>query len=103
VQIGMVVDYKAVYMVGQGRLVHDENGFRLTGCDGRLDYTQGPLHSYSINADYLWYEIGDVLCIGNHDVLYFCFPEGGDCVAKTRIAVEELYKMKKRRRVRKEN
>ncbi len=28
------------------------------------------------------------------DVLYYCFPsEGGDIVAKTRLAAEELYKM----------
>ena len=95
----MLVDYKAIYMVGSGRLVHDSEGFHLTGCDGKLDYTQSPLSGHSINVDYLWYEIGDVICLGDHDVLYFCFPKGGDCVAKTRMAVEELYKMKKRRRV----
>ena len=99
VEIGMLVDYKAIYMVGSGRLVHDSQGFHLTGCDGKLDYTQSPLSGHSINVDYLWYEIGDVICLGDHDVLYFCFPKGGDCVAKTRMAVEELYKMKKRRRV----
>ena len=98
VEIGVLLDYKAVYMVGEGKLVHDSNGFHLTGCDGKLDYTQGPLSGHSINADYLWYEIGDTICVGNHDALYFCFPRGGDCVAKTRLAVEELYKMKKRRR-----
>ncbi len=97
VDIGMMVDYKAVYMVGSGLLVHDSEGFRLTGCDGKLEYTQGPLANYGLYADYLWYEIGDVICIGNRDVLYCCFPKGGDCVAKTRMAVEELYKLKKRR------
>lgn len=98
VEIGMMVDYKAIYMVGQGRLTHDSQGFHLTGCDGRLDYTQGPLANYGLYADYLWYEIADVICIGNKDALYYCFPKGGDCVAKTRMAVEELYKMKKHRR-----
>ncbi len=98
VQIGMMVDYKAIYMVGNGKLVHDENGFRLTGCDGKLTYEQGPLSCYGLYADYYWYELGDVICIGNHDALYYCFPQGGgDVVAKTRLAVEELYKMKKRR------
>ena len=37
-----------------------------------------------------------MICIGNQDALYYCFPEKAD-VAKTRMAVEELYKMKKRR------
>ena len=36
VTIGMLVDFKAIYMVGEGHLTHDLNGFTLTGCDGRL-------------------------------------------------------------------
>ncbi len=102
VDIGMMVDFKAIYMVGAGRLTHTSQGFTLTGCDGRLHYTQGPLACYSLYADYFWYELGDVICIGNHDVLYYCFPKGGDVVAKTRIATEELYKLKKRRPQRQE-
>ena len=43
-----------------------------------------------------------MICIGNHDALYYCFPKGGDCVAKTRMAVEELYKLKKKRKVKAE-
>ena len=96
VQIGMMVDYSALYMVGSGRLVHDSEGFRLTGCDGKIDYTQAPLACYGLYADYYWYEIGDMICIGNNDVLYYCFPQNcGDVVAKTRLAAEELYKLKK--------
>lgn len=98
VEIGMMVDYKAIYMVGTGRLIHNSQGFQLTGCDGKLQYSQGPLANYGLYADYLWYEIGDVICIGNNDALYYCFPKNsGDVVAKTRIAAEELYKLKKRR------
>ncbi len=99
VEIGMMVDYRAIYMVGSGKLVHDENGFKLTGCDGQLSYEQGPLACYGLYSDYYWYEIGDVICIGNHDALYYCFPQNtGDVVAKTRLAAEELYKLKKHRR-----
>ena len=102
VKIGMMVDYKNIYMVGDGHLSHGENGFRLTGCDGKLDYQQGPLTCYSLYADYNWYEIGDVICIGNKDALYYCFPKDATSVAKTRIATEELYKMKKVHRVKAE-
>jgi len=99
VDIGMLVDLKALYKVGSGHLSHSAEGFTLTGCDGQLQYTQGPLACYGLYADYYWYEIADVICIGNHDALYYCFPkEPGDVVAKTRLAVEELYKLKKRRR-----
>ncbi len=99
VKIAMLVNTKALYMVGEGKLTHDENGFHLTGCDGKLSYTQGPLTSHTLNADYYWYEMGDVICIGNTDALYYCFPSGGDVVAKTRLATEELYKMKKSRKL----
>ena len=45
--------------------------------------------------DYHWYEIGDVISIGNKDALYYCFPKGDVSVTKTRIAAELLYEMKK--------
>ncbi len=96
VRIGVMVDFKAIHMIGTGRLVHTAGGFDLTGCDGKLEYHQKPLASYSLYSDYYWYEIGDVICIGNRDCLYYCFPDGvGDVVAKTRLAAEELYKLGK--------
>ena len=99
VDIGMIVDYKAFYTVGQGRLRHDGEGFTLTGCDGKLQYSQLPLACYGLYADYYWYEKADVICIGNRDALYYCFPRGNAPVAKVRMATEELYKMKKASRV----
>ena len=96
VHIYMIVDNKAFYEVGDGRLTHSEEGFHLTGCGGNLDFTQKPLASYSVNSDYFYYEIGDMISIGDKDGLFYCFPpEGTDVVAKTRLAAEELYKIKK--------
>lgn len=97
VDIGMMVDFKAIYMVGRGRLIHDTTGFHLTGCGGRLDYHQEPLASYGLYADYYWYELGDVICIGDKNALYYCFPRQPDVVARTRIAAEELYRLRKKR------
>ena len=95
--IAILKDSKALYMVGTGRLRHDANGFVLDGCEGKLHYEQAPNASYSVNADYFWYEIGDIVSIGTNSCLYYCFPKGPDIVAKTRIAVEELYKLAKRK------
>ena len=101
VDIAMLVDFSAIYKVGQGHLTHDRSGFTLTGCDGRLNYSQKPQSSYSLYADYYWYEIADTICIGDNDRLYYCFPKNGeDVVAKTRLAVEELYKLYKSRQLR---
>ncbi len=99
VDIAMLVDFKSIYMVGQGHLTHDLTGFHLTGCDGQLEYSQKPLNCYGLYADYLWYEIGDTICIGNNEQLYYCFPKGGDVVAKTRMATEEMYKLYKSRQL----
>ncbi len=99
VDIAMLVDFRSIYMVGSGHLTHDLTGFRLIGCDGQLEYSQKPLNCYGLYADYLWYEIGDTICIGNNDCLYYCFPKGGDVVAKTRMATEEMYKLYKSRQL----
>ncbi len=99
VDIGMTVDYKALYLVGGGRLVHDASGFVLTLDDGRVVYAQKPQASYGLNSDYFWYEIGDMIGIGNRDALFYCFPKQKGVVTKTRLAAEELYKMTLLRKV----
>ena len=103
VDIGVMVDFKAIYMVGGGHLRHDAGGFTLTGCEGQLRYQQPPKANYSLYADYYWYELGDVICIGDGDVLYYCFPKKKDVVARTRIAAEELYKLRRKPRREKAN
>ena len=95
VDIYILADTKCLYSVGEGRLVHTDDGFRLTGCEGKLDFTQKTRSSYSLNTDYYWYEMGDVICIGNTKVSYYCFPKGKKTpVAKVRLATEELFKLK---------
>lgn len=99
VDIRVLKGTKAIYEIGSGNLVHDCTGFHLTGCDGALDYRQKPLSSYSLYSDYYWYEIGDMICIGKADMLYYCFPKvEGDIAAKARLAAEELYKINREAR-----
>ena len=96
VEIGMLVDFKAIYRIGPGRLVHDESGFTLTGADGKLTFRRPAKQSYSLYADYYWYELGDMICIGDTETQYYCFPKGPVPVAKARLAAEELYKLCRR-------
>ena len=94
VDIYVLTDMKAIYNVGSGHLIHDNGGFKLAGCDGEINYVQAPELSYSLYSDYYWYEIGDMVCIGNGKVLYYCFPKDKSVsVAKVRLAAEELYKI----------
>lgn len=93
VEIKILKDFNAIYEVGEGRLKHGTDGFELTGCEGKLNYSQSVRASYSLYADYFWYELGDMICIGDNKTLYYCFPKSDEVVvAKARLAAEELYK-----------
>ncbi len=94
VEIYILADTKCLYHVGDGRLTHSRAGFHLTGCEGKLSYSQDPILSYTLNSDFNWYEIGDVISIGAKNLLYYCFPkEKGDFAAKARLATEEIHKI----------
>ena len=94
------VNLKGVCKIGTGHLTHNLNGFHLTGADGKLDYSQSPIFSHTLYSDYYWYEIGDMIGIGDNEFSYFCFPKENVSVTKARLATEELYKMKKQRKPR---
>ena len=100
VDIAIQVNLDGVCKIGEGHLTHNLEGFHLTGADGKLDYHQSPIYSHTLYSDYYWYEIGDVIGIGDNEFSYFCFPKGNVSVTKARLATEELYKMKKQRKVR---
>lgn len=100
VDIAIQVNLDGVCKIGEGHLTHNLEGFHLTGADGKLDYHQSPIYSHTLYSDYYWYEIGDVIGIGDNEFSYFCFPKGNVSVTKARLATEELYKMKKTRKVR---
>ena len=88
-----LTDYK-FYEIGEGRLRHDKNGFVLDGCDGKLHYEHKPLSAHTVNSDFYFYQIGDVVSFGNTDGLFYCFPKSKeDIVCKIRFAHEEIYKI----------
>jgi hypothetical protein len=103
VDIAVQVNLDGVCMIGEGHLIHNLEGFHLTGADGQLDYKQSPVFSHTLYSDYYWYEIGDVIGIGDNEFSYFCFPKTNISVTKARLATEELYKLKKYERRRSSN
>lgn len=94
-EIMMIMDWKSVYSVGEGRVSHNmKDGFHLTGCDGRLDYKQSSKSMYTCESAFHWYEIGDVIGMGDKHALYFAMPsEGKHNVCKSRLGVEETFKI----------
>lgn len=96
VDIYMLVDTKALYQVGEGEISQTAEGIHLTGLDGKLDIFQKPQAAYTLNTDFNWYEIGDIICIADKGRLYYCFPKTKrDIVSKARLAAEEAYKIYK--------
>lgn len=93
--IMMLVDTKALYKVGTGWLSHSmEDGFHLTGCNGKLDYRQSSRSMYTCEATPYWYQIDDVIGLGDSRALYFAFPkEQKEVVGKVKLAVEEIFKI----------
>ncbi|MBE6713370.1 MAG: hypothetical protein E7580_07635 [Ruminococcaceae bacterium] len=95
VSVYTICDHKALYLVGKGTLTHDRSGFTLTSEDKRFTYRQDPYSSYSLNVDFFFYEIGDMISIGTKDRLFYCFPETPYPVHKARLAAEEMYLLPK--------
>ena len=92
VDIYALKDFKCIYKLSKGRLVHNKNGFSLY-IDNKLIYSQPANHSYTLNSDLNWYEIGDVIGIGDNDVRYYCvINKEKDVALKARLATEELFK-----------
>lgn len=95
VTVYTICDHKALYRLGKGTLTHDRKGFTLTSDDGSFTYHQDPYSSYSLNVDFFFYEIGDMISIGTKDRLFYCFPEIPYPVHKARLATEEMYLLPK--------
>lgn len=94
VDIYMIVNYKGAYRVGDGVLTHNTEGFHLVGCDGRLDYGQSSRSMYTCESALYWYQIKDVIGMGDKRALYFAMPKNRqELVNKTRLAVEEIFKL----------
>ena len=94
VDLLVIVDTKTLYSVGEGRLRQTKDGFHLVSDDGQINYEQKVLTSYTLNSDFNWYELGDIISIGDNKVLFYCIPKTkGDVAAKARLAQEEAYKL----------
>ena len=94
VEIYGLKDMKIIYKLGEGHLKHNREGFKLVGCEGKLEYSQDTKYTYSLNADLNWYELGDIISIGDNKARYYCLLKTNkDVVAKARLATEEMFKM----------
>ncbi len=93
VEVYALRDFKALYHLGEGHLTHNVNGFKLS--TSSFGYSQTNKVSYSLYSDYYWYELGDMICIGDNKTRYYCIiKDNKDIASKARLAVEYLYERK---------
>ncbi len=84
--------------LGKGKLIHDLNGFRLTGDElgTPLNLEKPPLSMYSLHIEYNYFDKGDCIDLSTINDTYYIYPlNKNDVVTKLHFAVEELYKIEK--------
>jgi len=89
--------------IGKGTLVHDMNGFRVSGSgkygDFFLERAANDLYSCHIEYEYLG-KYGDCIDLNTLDDTFYIYPEGRDfAVTKMALATEELFDYEKRKRL----
>ena len=88
--------------LGDGKLIHDMNGFRVYGVDGDGDPFEmvkdvPSLYSCHIEYEYLG-KYGDCVDLNTLDDTYYVYPHGdGFSVTKMALATEELYYLYRRK------
>lgn len=98
VRIDSLPNSKGFIPLGNGNLIHDMNGFILTGIYNNEPYTVtktvDSLYSCHIEYDYLG-KYGDCIDLNTLDDTYYIYPYGESfSVTKISLATEELYKSK---------
>lgn len=96
VHVDMLPNAKAFIHLGNGHLIHDMNGFKLTG-----EYNGKPYEvaipakaTYGVHIEYEYLgKYGDCVDLNTLDNTYYTYPHGRDfAVTKFSLATEELFK-----------
>ena len=100
VRVDSLPNAKGYIDLGAGRLVHDRDGFRLTGNYGGKDYTvELPAKAhYSVHIEYEYLgKFGDCVDLNTLNDTFYVYPQGKDfSVTKMSLATEEAFFYHKR-------
>ena len=84
--------------IGKGKLIHDLNGFKLTGVykDKPYELFIPSSSTYGVHIEYEYLgKYGDCVDLNTLDNTYYVYPERKDfSVTKISLATEEIYKAK---------
>lgn len=85
---------KGFIKIGKAHLIHDENGFKLTGSYEGEDYEviRTAKSIYSCHIEYNYKKKGDCIDLNTPTDTFYIYPENTDfSVTKIALATEELY------------
>ena len=85
------------YRLGKGKLIHNQEGFKLTAKfqDHDFEITKPVLSNYGVHVEFEYFGKGDCISFSTTKDSYYLFPVNKDVsVTKIHFAVEELYKIK---------
>ena len=99
VTIESLPNAKGYIPLGEGHIIHNENGFHLKGNDleGPLDLMKEPLSLYGLHIEYNYFGKGDCIDLSTLNDTYYIYPKKQNVVTKLHFAVEELYKIEKQK------
>ena len=100
VTVDSLPNAKKFIRLGEGKLVHDMNGFKVWGssADGTTFEMVKPVESlYSCHIEYQYlFKHGDCIDLNTLDDTWYIYPKGDNfAVTKMALATEELYNNKK--------
>ncbi len=89
---------KGYIRLGKGRLIHDYEGFHLSGFFDGVDFKldKEPLSLYSLHVEYNYFKKGDCLDLSTLNDTFYIYPQTRqNVVTKLHFATEEMYKLAK--------
>ena len=96
VKIESLPNAKGYINLGDGKFIHDLDGFKLNTKDKTLALIKEPLSLYSLHIEYDYLGKGDCFDLSTLIDTYYIYPKTKkDIVTKLHFAVEEMYKIEK--------
>jgi hypothetical protein len=106
VKINSLPNSKGFYQIGEGKLIHDLNGFKIVGAGNgeTFELKQEPLENYSVHVEYNYFGRGSGVSFSKDNETYYFFSHEKEfLVTKLHFAVEELYKYLTKAKIEKSN
>ncbi len=92
VNIDLLPNGSGFYRIGKGRLIHNKDGYKLTG--ENLNISKPVISSFGVHIEYDYFGRGDGISFSTNEDTFYMYPINQEySVTKFHFATEELYKI----------